>query len=130
MGKSTKRTRSAPAHARVYAFEFQCPAWQSLSTDAKALLIELRGVYQPSQCGVVFMSQREAMRRLHIGQRRTAAAFSDLIERGWLRVHEPGAFHRKTPHATSYRLTNEPGAEPGAQAPKDYMRWEPSEKTR
>lgn len=121
------------AHVRLYRHELMAAAWVTLDPDARALLVELRALYQPSQANVVFLSVREAMARLGIGQRRTQAAFAALLERGWIRVDTPGAFTRKVRHATSYRLENEADASPGAVASKTYMRWQPNgghEKTR
>lgn len=120
------------AHVRLYRHELDTPAWQTLTPDGKALLIELRALYRPTEANVVFLSQREAMRRLGIGQRRTQAAFAALIERGWITVETPGAFSRKVRHATSYRLMNEANGSPGNKPSKPYMRWRPTdnEKTR
>ena len=118
------------AHVRLYWYEQRTPAWQTLSPDARALLIELRSLYQPLQYGLVFLSVRKAMSRLGIGQRRAQAAFAALIDRCWITVETPGGFSLKTRHATSFRLENEPNASPGAVATKRYMRWQPNEKTR
>lgn len=124
----SRRSRKSPpteAHVRLYAHETRCLAWKTLEPDARALLVELRALYQPSQGNIVYLSIREAGRRLTIGQRRVQRAFDALLARGWIAVHEPGGFIRKTRHATAYRLENEPGASPGAKAPKPYMRWLP-----
>lgn len=123
----SRRKRKGPAteaHVRLYAHETRCPAWQTLEPDARALLVELRALYQPSQGNVVYLSIREAERRLNIGQRRVQRAFDALLARGWIAVHEPGGFTRKMRHATSYRLENEPGDAPGAMPRKSYMRWQ------
>ncbi|HEX7342161.1 MAG TPA: hypothetical protein VF269_07785 [Rhodanobacteraceae bacterium] len=125
----SKRKPKGESHVRVYAHEMRVPAWQTLDVDARALLLELRALYRPSQGNVVFLSLREAMRRLHIGQRRAQHAFAALIERGWISIAAPGGFSRKTRHATSYRLENESTGEPNSIPRKPYMRWQP-EKTR
>lgn len=125
----TRRRRKGPAteaHVRLYAHETRCLAWKTLEPDARALLVELRSLYQPSQFNIVFLSIREAMRRLNIGQRRVQGAFEALLVRGWIAIHEPGGFNRKTRQATAYRLENEPSAAPGARAPKPYMQWQPA----
>ncbi len=54
-------------------------------------------------------------------------AFSDLIERGWIKEDAPGGFQQETRHATSYRLENEASCAPGAVARKGYLSWKPSE---
>lgn len=128
----TKKWRG-DAHVRLYAYEMRTPAWRTLGVDARTLLLELRALYQPSNANKVFLSVREAMRRLGIGQRRVQAAFAELLERGWIVMDTPGGFTRKTRHATSYRLMNEANGSPGATASKPFMQWVPSnanEKTR
>lgn len=117
-----KKPKGQP-HVRLYRYELETPAWRTLDPDARALLIELRGLYQPSCGNIVFMSVREGMNRLGIGQRRVQTAFAALIERGWISVETPGGFDRKTRHATSYRLANEAAASPGAVPSKAFMRW-------
>lgn len=112
-------------HVRLYAHELDCPAYRTLAPDARALLVELRALYRPSTGNVVFLSLREAMRRIGVGQRRAQAAFTALIERGWITVETPGGFTYKTRHATSYRLENQAGPTSDAKPSKAYMRWQP-----
>lgn len=122
-----KGRRSTEAHVRMYRHELECAAWQTLSPDARALLIEMRALYRPAEGNVIFLSVREAMRRLGVGQRRAEAALDQLQERGWITLDTPGGFSRKTRHATSYRLENEPPTtSPGSIPRKLYMSWNPS----
>ncbi len=114
------------AHVRLYAHELACPAWASLSTDARALLIELRALFSPrTGDNRVFLSVRDCMDRLGIGQRRASAARDELIERGWIAVAERGAFTRKTRHATTFALLNLGPTGLEKDAAKPFMRWQP-----
>ena len=124
-----RKKPSGEAHVRLYRHELECPAWRTLDTDARALLIELRALYQPTQGNIVFLSVREGMERLGIGQRRVQAAFKALLDRGWIVVETRGGFTRKVRHATSYRLENEASAAPGSVPSKAYMRWRPDDHT-
>ena len=120
--KHSRRRRGEP-HVRLYRYELECAAYRSLSTDARALLIEFRALYDGRR-NRIHMSIREAMRRLDVGQRRAQRAIWELVERGFIRVVEPGGFQRKVRHATVYALTSEPLEDrDGAVAPKDYMKW-------
>lgn len=68
-------------------------------------------------------------KRLNIGQRRASHARDELLDRGWIRIIEPGTFTRKDQQATVYALNNEPLTNAdGAIASKDFMRWQPPEK--
>jgi hypothetical protein len=117
------------SHVRFYAYELESPAYRTLSTDARALLIEFRALYTGKQ-NRVFLSVREMASRLCIGQRRAQHARDELLERGWIKIVELGSFNRKTKSATIFALTNEPLEDRiGATASKDFMRWQPQEKS-
>lgn len=115
-------------HVRIYKFEMELDAWSTLSVDSRALLIELRALYHPRNNNIVFLSVREAMRRLNIGQRRVQAAFKELIDKGWISIHQVGSFHFKHRHATSFALENYASA-PGKEPRKLYARWKSPSKT-
>ena len=124
MAKKRKAHGHEP-HARIYEYERQSPAYQSLSSDARSLLLEFRFLYKGWE-NRVHMSVRQAMERMNVGQRPAQRALKELLDRGWIRVIEQGSFKRKVRHATVYALTNVPLEDrDGATATKDYMRWSP-----
>lgn len=122
-----KRRNAGDAHVRLYGWEMQCPAYRTLSVAARALLVEFRALFDVrSGDNRVFLSVREMMRRLNLGQRAAQRARDELCERGWVSIVEPGGFSRKTRHATVYALENEPPiAGNGSLARKTYARWQP-----
>lgn len=112
-------------HVRLHRHELESAAYRTLSTDARALLIELRARFTGKE-NRVYLSVRDAEAALGVSVHRVLAAFGELKERGWIVLIEPGAFSRKTRHATLYALGSEPLTDaPGAVAPKAYMRWQP-----
>jgi hypothetical protein len=120
---AAKRRKLGEAHVRVYSHEMRTEAWQTMSPTAKALLVEMRALYN-GKGNRVFMSVREMRRRLGVGQLKAEKARGELLERGWIRVIEEGSFSRKVRHATVYALEHEPLEDrDGAVAPKSYMRW-------
>lgn len=124
--RSTKRRDEA--HVRLYRHELECPAYRSLSTDARALLVEFRALFSGRE-NRLFMSVREAARRIGVSQRPAQRALGELLDRGFIRCVEQGGFSCKTKHATVYALECQPDnplAE-GATAPKTFMRWKPAE---
>lgn len=122
-----KRRKKYDAHVRLYAYEMQAPAYTTLTTDARALLVEFRALFKGEE-NRVFLSVREMQKRLGIGQRRATSARNELLERGWIKLQEPGGFTRKVRHAAVYSLTNEPESDAmGAPTTKEYMRWQPTD---
>jgi len=112
-------------HVRIYRWEMDTPAWQTMSCYGRALLIEMRSLYN-GHGNRVFISRSEIERRLGIGRKLAEKARDELIERGWIRILARGHFGRKVRHATEYALTHEPLEDrDGATAPKDYMKWTP-----
>lgn len=97
-----------------------------MDPDARALLVEMRALYIGNE-NRVFMSLREIMKRLSVGRCRAEKARDELLDRGFIRLLEPATFNRKTRHAPSYLLTNEPSHR-GGIASKEYMRWRPEQK--
>ena len=116
-----KRTTSK--YVRIYAWEMNTPAWRSLSTDARSLLIELRALYSGRE-NRVYLSVRDMMSKLNIGQRRASRARDELIARGFIKLLHRGDFKRKQRHASEFALLNDP-VEGDAQItpPLDYMKW-------
>jgi len=107
-------------HVRLYAWELETEAYRSLGCPARALLIEMRALYNGGE-NRVFMSRREAERRLGVGRKQAEQAITELTDRGFIRLIERGTFSRKVRHATVYALTNE--TDDDGPAPKDYARW-------
>lgn len=124
-----KRPRTEP-HVRLHRHELDCSAYRSLSPEARALLVEARALYWGGE-NCVHLSLREIMRRLRVGRTRAEKARDELLDRGFLRLLRPGSFNCKVRHAPEYALTNVP-LDPdrdGATAPKDFMRWQPAQKS-
>lgn len=121
--------RRAEAHVRLYRHELESPAYRSLCLAARALLVEMRALYDGRE-NRIHMSVREIERRLNCSQRTAQRARDELLDRGFIVLLEPASFARKVPHAPVYALTSEPldPSRDGATATKDYMSWTPPKK--
>jgi hypothetical protein len=115
------------SHARFYPWEYNSEAFQSLSCTARCLLLELKMLHNGRNNGTLFLSVREAARRIHIGKNQAAQAFSDLQARGFIRPSVVGAFNLKAGArrgmATSWVLTEFPIGEEKGAGSRDFMRW-------
>lgn len=119
------------AHVRLYRHELECPAYRTLSTNARALLIELRALYDVKRGdNRVFHGFRQMMQRCNLTQRAAKRARDELVEKGWITIVEPGGFSRKVRHSTVYALEHlPPNSGNGSQAGKAFMRWQPTTTT-
>jgi hypothetical protein len=119
-------------HARLYRWEIESSAYRSLSVGARALLVELKALYNGNNNGGLFLSAREAAKRLNAGRSFASRRFLELQDKGFIRPKEIGAFNRKalagSGMATSWVLTEFPIGN-AAAGTKDFMRWQSSDGT-
>ena len=114
---------------RIYHWERESAAWRSLSPAARCVLIELKALYNGRNNGDLFLSVREAARRVGIGKTLAAKCFRDLIDRGFVRIARQGAFNMKAAarrgDATSWLLNEFPPGDGMGAGSRDFMRWQP-----
>ena len=120
---ATGRTEGEAKHVRIYRWMLTSPAYRSLSCHARCLLVELGLRYNGDNNGDVSMSVREAAKLLGCAINTTRLAFSQLEDRGFIRLSEKGTFRLKSRHSTTWELTEWP--RDGKLATKDFMRWKP-----
>ena len=110
-------------------YVLSCPAYRALNGDARALYIEFRRRFAPSRNGAIPYSVREMARDVNRTEKTVRNALADLIEKGFVRCLQKGAFSMKIRHASEWELTEYGVGEKPAS--KDFMRWRPdAEKTR
>lgn len=129
-GKIKGRTskQPTPPHVRLYWYELECPAYRVLSPAARALLVELRSLYDVKRGdNRVFCGIRRMRARCNLTQLAAERARNELIKMGWVTQVSEGSFKQKVRHATVFALENEaPITGNGSEAPKSYMRWQSS----
>ena len=115
-------------HVRLYDWELKSVAYRSLSVGARALLVELKGLYFGNNNGDLFLSAREAGKRLNVGKDRATKLFNELRDKGFIRPKEMGAFNMKAlagaGRATTWVLTEYPLGN-ATVGTKEFMSWKP-----
>jgi len=109
-------------HVRLYHWLLKSEAYRSLDCTARALLVEFYSLYNGMNNGELFLSVREAARRLGVAPNTAQKAIRQLEHKGFIRPNQRGSFHWKAGHATSWILTEYEYA--GKLATKDFMRWQ------
>jgi DNA-binding transcriptional MocR family regulator len=122
------RTKRGEPYVRHFRWQLNCPAWKSLSMTARCLEMELKALYNGINNGDLFLSVREAAKRLGVANNTAGKAFKELEERGFIRPKQRGSFDWKLRHATAWVLTEFEYA--NQPASKDFMKWHLEEKTR
>lgn len=110
-------------HVRLYDWLLTSPAYLSLSCPARALLIEVTRLYKGGNNGQLGLSVRRASERCNIARGTAQRAFHELQERQFIELVTKGAFSRKSPHASEWRLTFVACDVTGELASKAFMRW-------
>lgn len=95
------RALKAEQHVHLSRQELQSSAYRSLSTDGRALLIEMRSLYNGVD-NMICISRRSIEQQLGVGRWRAERARDELISRGFVRLIE-----RQARHAHTYALINE-----------------------
>ena len=128
--KANATGRSAPdaKHVRLHRWMMNSTAWRSLPVGPRALLVELYALFNGSNNGDIFLSAREAGKRLNASKSNAYRWFLELEGRGFIRARQRGAFSLKSRHATTWILTEFDFA--GQPATKDFMRWQPPENSK
>lgn len=106
------------------------PAYQSLSAQARAVLVELFDRYNGRNNGRIGLSVRDAASRCNVSKNTVHRALGELQDKGFVEVVTPGGFSRKTRHATEWRLTHHRCDVTGATPSRTYKKWGRENKTR
>ena len=116
----TGNSRGDAKHVRLYEWMMRSNAWHGLSSYARCLYIELCQLYNGNNNGELYLSEREAGKRVGCNAKTASKAFSELIGWGFILPSVLGGFNRKQRHATCWVLTE---FSYGNNLPtKDFMR--------
>ena len=129
MGKRHNRTGRSTTERFVQLphWLLRSPAWQHLSPVGRCVFIELLSIYNGRNNGYIALSARDAAERVRCSKDTANRAFGELKALGFVEISIVGAFHRKTRHATEYRVTVFSCDRTGRLATKDFMRWKLTE---
>ncbi|WP_430437987.1 hypothetical protein [Oceanibaculum nanhaiense] len=136
MGALKKRRRKADATGRSSSncdrfvqlphYMLRSAAWGNLSPNAKALLIAVWQRHNGSNNGEIAFAVRDAS-SIGLSKDVAARAFTELQDRGFLKLRRASSFTLKSKVARLWEVTAEPaGASRNIPATKDFMRWQPS----
>jgi hypothetical protein len=124
------RSVGGARHVRLHLWELQSEAYRSLSVGARALLVEMKALHNGRNNGELFLSVREAARRLGTSKNYADKCLSELRDRGFIQPHVVGAFNLKSGarrgQATSWVLTEFPVGDALGVGTKEFMRWRAS----
>lgn len=81
------------------------PAWEGLSTQARAVLIQIAKRYNSKNNGALAASVRDLAAECRINKDTVGVAIRALVEAGFLEIVQEGSFKYKKRHAAEYRLT-------------------------
>jgi len=81
------------------------PAWEGLSTQARAVLIQIAKRYNSKNNGSLAASVRDLAAECRINKDTAGVAVKALVESGFLEIAQEGSFKYKKRHAAEYRLT-------------------------
>jgi hypothetical protein len=121
------RSTNGGAFVQLHHFMMKTEAWRSLSTQQRAVYVELAAIYNGANNGFLGLSVRRAAERCNISKNTAAICFEVLEVRGFIECVTPGGFSRKTRHSTEWRLTSCRCDKSGVLPTKAFVRWKPEQ---
>lgn len=104
----TGRSSEKPRYVRLEHWIVDCPAWQSLSTNARAAWIELVRIYNGSNNGRIALDVFTLGKRLDKSKSTASRALNELEIAGFIRTEKIGSYASRNRLACEYRLTHLP----------------------
>jgi len=128
MGKTDAKGRNKKdaRHVRHYEVTLASPAYRALSCYGRALLTELKRLYNGDNNGRLYLSLRAAAEAINANKDTAGKAFSELRAKGFIRPNQIGAYSQKVSPDGSMRATTwilSEFAFGDELASKEYMRW-------
>lgn len=124
------RRKKEPKHIRLYASITGSEAWRHLSGNAIKVLLALVARDDGTRNGNISFSVREAAEAANLSPHTAKRCLQELVELGFIRCTQKGAFSRKVSHASLWRYTWAAWPD-GKQGPtRDFEKWKPDENTR
>jgi hypothetical protein len=98
-----------------------------MTPAARAIYLELATLYNGRNNGRLYLSVRDAASRTNVAKDTAGKAFKLLTANGFIECASLGAFSRKDPHASEWRLCAHSCDRTNSPASKAFMRWRPLE---
>lgn len=107
MGYEKSKGRSKGRFVTVRHDMMQSPAWQSLSTNARCVWLEIMRRYNGKNNGSIPLSCREAADLCNISKATAKRAFDELETKGFIKVHLYSTFTNKYKTSRRWIVTHE-----------------------
>ena len=126
MAKTNRKGRSKRTpYINLHRGVTNSPAWKALSCETRCLVLCVWERHNGTNNGCIPLSHREARKELGIGNTKTAQAFRQAQEHGFLIIRSKGSFDYKVAagegRATEWEITTEPCDDKPAKC--NYRGW-------
>jgi hypothetical protein len=129
MARSRYKRKGKSKFLMIEGYIMRSPAWRALSPHDKAAYLELKWRYDGLNNGRIGLGCRELAEALQSSKDTARRSLDSLVEKGFLAKAKLSGFNVKNRAATEWRLTEYGCDKTGELATKDFMRWQPEEKT-
>ncbi|MGE0283323.1 MAG: hypothetical protein AB7F09_15835 [Parvibaculaceae bacterium] len=129
MAKSRFKRKGKTKFVMIEGYIMRSPAWAALTPNDRAAYLELKWRYDGVNNGRIGLGCRELAKALQSSKNTAHRSLEKLIQTGFLAKGKPSGFNVKNRVSTEWRLTEYGCDVSGQMATKDFMRWQPEEKT-
>ena len=112
---------------QLYKIFFDEPAWLALPMGARCLYLDVKRLYNGRNNGELFLSVREAARRLGCSPSSAHGWFQELTDKGFIRPATPGTLGVNGRGLATCWILTEIGYR-GGRPTKDFANWQPGQK--
>lgn len=119
----TRHRSSGPNFIQLFRYMLDSPAYVSLSTAARAALIEINRGYNGANNGKIVLSERDLAKRIGCHRDTARRALQELVDKGFIEPRIKGAFRVKYRCATEWRLNDRRCDATGQEQSQAFMKW-------
>ena len=117
------RRSNGPNFIQLFRYMLDSPAYVSLSTVARAVLIEVNRGYNGSNNGRIVLSERVLAERLTCHRHTIRRALHELVRKGFIEPRIKGAYSVKFRRATEWRLNDRRCDATGELQSQAFLKW-------
>jgi hypothetical protein len=127
MSKANKkgRSRGGGRFVQLHHYVMESEAWRSLTTQDRAVYIEILALYDGKNNGYIALGARAAGERANVNKDTAAACLKRLTARGFIECAVPGGYGTKQNRATEWRLTHQSCNRTNQPGSRAFLRWRP-----
>jgi Helix-turn-helix domain len=125
IARRARRTHhKGPRYIQLFQYVLESPAYISLSSNARAALVDVIRGYNGSNNGKIILSVRQLAERMGCAINTAMRALQELVDKGFIEPRVKGAFSVKFRRASEWRLNDRRCDATGVLQSQAFLKWQ------